>query len=303
LTQICNRDVLRKQAPWVPRHVAWTERFDDLLTGDADVIVELIGGLAPAAGWVRSALTAGKSVVTANKQLVARFGPALMALARRKGLAFRYEASVAGAVPVLRALQDGLSGDRIARIEGVLNGTCNYILGRVEQGLGFDAALREAQARGFAEADPTADVDGRDAQAKLAILGTLAFRRHVVPDQIVATSIRGIGPSDFRAARRRGRTIRQVSTIDRETTGNRAGSVRPALVPVDSWLARASGSQNVVLLHGAFGGPIVLAGAGAGGDPTAVAVLSDLLAIAHRERIDGRTDSRRSAVTYAQRSR
>jgi homoserine dehydrogenase len=281
LTHICVREPGRKQVDWVPAGVRWTDRFDEVLASDADVVVELIGGLEPARDWIRAALGAGKSVVTANKQLMAREGPALLSLAARRQRTLRYEAAVAGAVPVLRALQDGLAGDRVSRIEGVLNGTSNYILTRIERdGIAFEDALREAQSQGLAEADPSADVDGSDAQAKLAILATVAFHRHVPPEEIALASIRGVCAADFVEAKRRGCTIRQVSAIELTDGGAARGSVGPVAVPEDSWLARAAGSHNVVTLHGAFAGPVTLAGAGAGGDPTAVAVLSDLLAIA-----------------------
>ncbi|HTU34207.1 MAG TPA: homoserine dehydrogenase, partial [Candidatus Acidoferrum sp.] len=165
LTHICNRNIERKKQPWVPADVLWTEGIDSVLKSNVDIVIELIGGLNPAEQIVRSALTAGKSVVTANKQLIARHGPALLELAARSGSQLEFGASVAGGVPVLPALRTGLSGDRLHGIAGILNGTCNYILSRIESArLPFSEALEEAQARGYAEADASEDLDGGDAR-------------------------------------------------------------------------------------------------------------------------------------------
>jgi homoserine dehydrogenase len=286
LAAVCNRRIARKRVSWVPEDVAWTERIEDVLASDADVVVELIGGLDPAGDWVRRALLAGKSVVTANKQLIAARGPELAELAARNGVHFRFEAAVCGGVPVLSALREGLSGDDLLSIRGVLNGTCNYILTRMDAaGLSFDAALAEAQARGFAEADPSADVDGLDAGAKLAILAAIGLGCRVRPSDVACRSIRSVEPIDFTYARRLGCVIRQVARVTRETGGSTVleAGVQPALVPLASPLAAVQGSQNVVLATGAHGGETAFGGHGAGGDPTAVAVVSDLLAVARQE--------------------
>ena len=282
LTCVCNRNIARKRVEWVPSNVRWTENFDDVLAPDVDIVVELMGGLEPAGDVIQRALRAGKAVVTANKQLIAQRGAELLDLARTHDRQLLYEASVAGGLPVVRAIQEGLAGDRLFRIAGVLNGTCNYILNRMETaGLPFVDALAEAQALGFAEADPTADVDGFDAQAKLAILTAVGLQCRVRPSDIQRGSIRPIEPIDFTYARRLDCTIRQVSWAERskEEPPTLFASVRPALVPLASPLAKVEGSQNLVTVSGEYGGDTAFLGLGAGGDPTAVAVVSDLLSI------------------------
>src|ERR1017187_1170613 len=187
LTHICNRNVERKKQPWVPSEVVWTEDFHAILNSDADIIIELIGGLHPAEDLVRGALTAGKSVVSANKQLIARHGPDLLQLASANGCQLEFGASVAGGVPVLPALRTGLCGDRLHGIAGILNGTCNYILSRIEADrIPFSEALEEAQARGYAEADASEDLDGGDARAKLSILALAGLQVRVSPGDIRA---------------------------------------------------------------------------------------------------------------------
>ena len=283
LSHICNRRVERKVVDWVPATVAWTSDFGDVLRSDADVVVEVIGGLKPAGDWIRQALETGKSVVTANKQVMAHVGADLLRVAADRGRHLLFEAAVAGGIPIIRAVREGLAGDRLQRVLGVLNGTCNYMLTRMEAGqVSFDDALREAQEQGYAEADPTADVDGGDAQAKLAILSAVGLGRKVAAEAIPLRSIRPVEPVDFNYARRLGCTIRQVSRAEavQAAGGDVTASVQPMLVPVTSPLARAEGSQNVVVVDGAHGGETAFRGFGAGGDPTAVAIVSDLEAIA-----------------------
>lgn len=285
LTHICNRNFERKKQPWVPGDVIWTDDFQVLLNSDADIIVELIGGLNPAEQFVRSALQAGKSVVTANKQLIARHGPDLLQLASASGCRLEFGASVAGGVPVLPALRTGLSGDRLHGIAGILNGTCNYILSRIENArIPFSEALEEAQARGYAEADASEDLDGGDARAKLAILALAGLRSRVAPEAIRARSIRPIDAVDFDYAADLGCTIRQISRADlQQTTLQQAtmfADVGPCLVPVASPFGRVQANQNLVLTSGKYGGDMAFLGAGAGGDPTAVAVVSDLMFVA-----------------------
>ena len=282
LSHICNRRVERKVVDWVPPAVNWTSDFDDVLRSDADVVVEVIGGVEPAGDWIRRALEAGKSVVTANKQVMAHAGAELMQVAADRERHLLFEASVAGGIPIVRAVREGLAGDRLRRVLGVLNGTCNYMLTRMEADqVSFGEALREAQERGYAEADPTADVDGGDAQAKLAILSTIGLGRRIAAGSIPLRSIRPVEPVDFTYARRLGCTIRQVSRAEAMPGGaDVTASVQPMLVPLTSPLARAEGSQNVVIVDGAYGGETAFRGFGAGGDPTAVAVVSDLEAIA-----------------------
>jgi homoserine dehydrogenase len=282
LVAICNRDVARKRVDWIPPSVRWTEQFDDLVTDDVDVVVELIGGRSPAEQWIRCALESGKSVVTANKQVIAHAGPELLELAGRSNSRVRFEAAVAGGVPVVRAIEHGLAGDRLTRVAGILNGTCNYILSRMERDrVAFRNALAEAQALGFAEADPSQDIEGFDAQAKLAILAHVALRVQVRASAIQSRRIDTIDAVDFSYAQQIGCTIRQIAWAERtDDIGLVRAAVGPALVPAGSPLASVRGSENLVMLRGQYGGETTFGGLGAGGEPTAVAVMSDLLAIA-----------------------
>jgi homoserine dehydrogenase len=278
LTHVFNRGVERKRVSWVQDCVHWTESFDDVLS--ADVVIELAGGLEPAGTWVRKALNAGKSVVTANKQLIAHHGVEIEELARRRGVHLLYGAAVAGGIPVIPGLQQGLAGDRIHTVQGILNGTCNFILSKMEEGGDFDDALREAQNLGFAEADPTEDVAGYDARAKLVILMRLALHADVRPDEIPARSIADISAIDFSYAKDLNCTVRQIARAHQVYDGLVA-VVGPMLVPKSSPLAWSRGTENMVIASGLYGGNVVFSGHGAGGHPTAVAVVSDLLAIAH----------------------
>ena len=279
LTHIFNRNVARKKAEWVPQSVTWSENADAVLTSNADVIVELAGGLDPAGAWVRKALEAGKSVVTANKKLIAFHGVELERLAAAKGGHLKYGAAVAGGIPVIPGIEQGLAGDSIERVEGILNGTCNFILSKMEEGAEYADVLKDAQAKGYAEADPTEDVGGFDARAKLSILMRLALRVEVDPEQIVPTAITGVSAIDFTYARELGCTIRQIARADK-ANGTLATSVGPTLVDLRSPLAWSRGTENMVVLTGKYGGDVVFSGHGAGGHPTAVAVVSDLLALA-----------------------
>ncbi len=280
LTHVYNRNVQRKKVDWLPGDVKWTENIDDVLSSDVDIVVEVAGGLKPAGDWVRGALQAGKSVVTANKQLIAHHGLELIGLARKKKRHIAFGASVAGGVPVISGLQEGIAGDELSQIFGILNGTCNYILSQIEtQGTSFADALAAAQKLGFAEADPTEDVDGLDARAKLAILARVALRSNVEPSSIACRTIRTIDTVDFDYARQLGCTIRQISWA--QLSGNQLfAAVQPALVALTSPLARVEGARNLVMSTGKFGGETVFGGHGAGGNPTAVAIVSDLIAIA-----------------------
>jgi homoserine dehydrogenase len=281
LTHIFNRDVARKRVDWTPPSVQWTERFEDVLAPEVDIIVEVVGGLDPAGCWLRKALAAGKSVVTANKQLMAHEGGELLRLAAQHKVHLGFEAAVAGGIPVIRAIREGLAGDRLVRITGILNGTCNYMLTRMEaDNLSFDAALGEAQQRGFAEADPTDDLDGYDARAKLCVLTRVGLALALRPADVPCRSIRPLSDVDFVYAHRLGYTIRQVSRVERQADGAEvAAAVEPALVRRGSVLSRVKGSENLVLTVGERGGETGFSGRGAGGDPTAVAVLSDVLSI------------------------
>jgi homoserine dehydrogenase len=284
LTHVCNRNVARKKVDWLPADVVWTEDINDVIASDAEIVVEVMGGLQPTEDWVRRALFSGKSVVTANKQLIAHCGSELIALARQMHQQIEFGASVAGGVPVISGLHEGLAGDELFKIYGILNGTCNYILSQIEtNGVPFATALREAQKLGFAEANPTEDIDGLDARAKLTILARVALHCNVEASSIVARTISAIDALDFEYANQLGCTIRQISQAELKDNQLFA-AVQPALVQLNSPLARVEGSQNLVMATGVYGGETVFGGHGAGGHPTAVAVVSDILAIARAKR-------------------
>jgi homoserine dehydrogenase len=287
LTHICNRNIERKRVDWLPATVRWTQDIADVLSSEADIVVEVIGGLDPAGEWIRRALKSGKSVVTANKQLIARHGTELLRLAAENGQHLAFGASVAGGVPVISGLQEGLAGDELVELCGILNGTCNYILTRIESaGVSFAEALREAQKLGFAEADPTEDVDGLDARAKLTILARTGLGVSASASDISARSISTIEPVDFEYAKLLDCTIRQLSRA-KKASDKLFASVEPALVHASSPLAAVDGGQNLVVSTGKFGGETVFAGHGAGGNPTAVAIVSDLIAIARSRQSSG----------------
>lgn len=283
LTHVCNRNIEGKKIEGLPPHIRWTSNVNDLLSSDIDVVLELVGGLDPAGDWVERALRAGKSVVTANKLLISEHGPELADLARKMGRRLEFGASVAGGIPAIIGIQEGLAGDRLWRIAGILNGTCNFMLTKMEQsGFTFEAALKEAQDRGYAEADPSADVDGTDARAKLVILTQAGLHLRVHSEQIPCRSISLIQAVDFMYASELKCAIRQISVAQKDTSSGvrLAAAVQPALVPAGSLIAHAQGNQNIVTVTGQYAGRMIFAGYGAGGDPTAVAVISDLYAIA-----------------------
>ena len=282
LTHIVDRRAGEKRSSLRADGVTWTTSVDEALQSGADVVVEAIGGIEPAADWIRAALLAGKSVVTANKQVVARHGQALLTLAARQGRQLRFEAAVGGAMPIVRAIGEGLAGDRITRLVAILNGTTNAVLSQMEAtGCVLDVAVRDARARGYAEADPSADLDGHDARAKLAILCALAFGLRVDPLLIDLRSSASITPADFARARQRGATIRQIAYADYDRAASALTAwVAPIEVDGASVFARTNGAQNAALITGAHSGETGIFGAGAGGDATAVAVLGDINAIA-----------------------
>ncbi len=283
LTHIFNRNVAKKKVDWVPSRVRWTENIDEVFASDVDVIVEVVGGITPAGDWIRRALRGGKSVVTANKLLIADCGPDLVLLARDTGNRLEFGAAVAGGIPAIIGIQEGLAGDRLHKIAGVLNGTCNFILTKMEAtGASFEAALKEAQELGFAEANPRDDVEGFDARAKLVILAQAGLHVRVRSEQIPCWPISTVQAVDFDYARELKCTIRQISVARKDTAKNLSvhAFVRPALVPNSSLIAHVEGSKNLVMTTGKYSGQMVFSGFGAGGDPTAVAVVSDLYSIA-----------------------
>jgi homoserine dehydrogenase len=283
LTHVCNRNIAAKKMDGLPAEIHWTDSPDEVIASGVDVIVELIGGLEPANTWIRKTLQSGKSVVTANKLLISERGAELTELARRMGRRLEYGASVAGGIPAIIGIQEGLAGDRLYRIAGILNGTCNYILTQMEaHSVSFDSALKEAQKLGYAEADPTSDVEGYDARAKLVILTQAGLHLRVKNEQIPCRPISLVEAVDFAYVRDLNCTIRQISCAQK-TTSNGLGliaAVQPALVPRSSLMAHVEGNKNMVTASGEFAGHMIFSGYGAGGDPTAVAVVSDLYSIA-----------------------
>ena len=260
----------------------WYEDATQLAAApDLDVVVELIGGSeGPARSLVQQALAAGRPVVTANKALLALHGPALAESAERAGVALAYEAAVAGGIPAIKALREGLAANRLSRVTGILNGTCNYILTCMrEQGREFADVLAEAQALGYAEADPSFDIDGIDAAHKLAILAALAFGRPVDFSAVHAEGIRAISALDIRMAEELGYRIKLLGIAAREE-GGIATRVHPCMVPAAHPIATVDGVFNAVVAEGDFVGRVVLEGRGAGAGPTASAVVADLIDIA-----------------------
>ena len=287
LTHIFNRGVDRKRAAWVPSSVTWTEDADVLFGAKPDVVVEVVGGVDPAGGWVRRALQQGAAVVTANKMLLAAHGPELLNLAVTHETQLRFEAAVAGGVPLIHGVREGLSGDRLMRVAGILNGTSNYVLSTMAAGdSSMTEVLVEARRLGYAEADPSADIDGDDAGAKLVVLAGIAFRRHLRLKDIPKRSIRPISAADFRYASRLGCTIRQIAMVETRGDGFDA-RVGPALVPSGSNFGLNMGANNVIAISGHYGGDNSFSGAGAGGPATAVAVVSDLLSLTGRNHDQG----------------
>jgi len=251
---------------------------------DVDIVVELLGGLEPAGTLLGSALERGLGVVTANKAVIATSGHRLVAAVRTGSGGLAFEAAVGAAIPVLALLRDSLRGDGIHRVTAVINGTTNHILGRLEAGDDFDRAVADAQERGYAEANPTNDLDGHDAAQKLCILAWFAMGAEVRPDQVLRRGIRDIDPSDVMAAARLGSVIRLVARAERTEAGL-ALSVQPTLLPRSGHpLSDLEGADNAVVLESDLAGRLVLRGRGAGAEAAASAVLSDIVAVARARR-------------------
>ncbi len=269
-----------------------TDDLPSLLDSKPDIVVELIGGIEPARDLIQRALDGGASVVTANKALIASEGATLHAAAARSGVDLFYEAAVAGAIPLLRPLRESLAGDRIHRVLGIVNGTTNYILTQMDAtGASFDDALRAAQALGYAEADPTADIDGLDAAAKAAILASLAFHTRVTYEDVDIEGIRSITAGDIAAAREMGFEIKLLAVAELIEGPPEVGvsvRVHPTLVPRTHPLAGVRDAFNAVFVEADAAGHVMFYGRGAGGAPTASAVLGDIVAAA-RNRVTGST--------------
>lgn len=264
----------------VPPALLGSDGLEIVTSPEIDIVVELIGGIEPARSYLLRALASGKSVVTANKALLAAHGVELFAQAESSGAHLCFEASVGGGIPLIKPISESLAAARLQAITGILNGTTNFILTRMaHEGWSFEDALQEARRRGFAEADPTDDVEGHDAAAKLAILATVAFRRHVRGADVFREGISRITPRDFVYAKELGFAIKLLA-IARVHDGEVEARVHPALVPLDHPLALVPDEFNAVLVEGADVGRIVFSGRGAGGAPTATAVVGDVLAVA-----------------------
>ena len=278
ISRVLVRDAA-KPRPGIPSELL-TDNFDDILNDpDIDIVIELMGGIDPAKRYIEAALAAGKHVVTANKDLLAEHGFALAELAAARGLDLRFEASVAGGIPILTPLMTCLEGNDITEVMGIVNGTTNFILTKMtNEGMDFDDALKEAQALGFAEADPTADVEGLDAARKVAILASLAFHSKVTFGDVPAVGITKIRAKDISYAKEMGYVIKLIG-IARNTDGEIEVGVSPMMIPRRHPLASVNDSFNAVFVHGDALDDSMFQGRGAGEFPTASAVMGDLIAV------------------------
>ncbi len=285
IRRVLVRDAEKDRVPECRRE--WiTTAADEVFAKDIDVLVEVIGGEEPAKSLIERAIREGKGVVTANKLLLAKHGPALVRMATEHGVDLAFEASVGGGIPIIRTLREALTSDWVESVHGILNGTCNYILTRMRDGkVSFDVALAEAQAKGYAEADPTLDVDGHDAAQKLCVISMLAFGANVHESDVPVEGIRLVDQLDFRFAQRFGYTIKHL-VIGRDLGDRIALRVHPALIGKHSVLANIDGVLNGVLVVGRGLGPCLLVGRGAGDMPTAVSVVADIVDVA-RSKIGG----------------
>jgi homoserine dehydrogenase len=279
LVGIAVTDVARARTSSIPAALFGNDAAELAVRPDVDIVVELIGGLHPAQELIESALRAGKPVVTANKAVLAVSGAELAEIAAVHGVDLLYEAAVAGAIPVIRPLRESLAGEQILRVMGIVNGTTNFILTRMEEdGVDFEDAVAEAQGLGLAERDPTADVEGHDAAAKAAILAALAFGSDVVDADVPREGISAIRAADVAYANRLGYSVKLLAVAELVDGGPELSvRVHPAMVPKSHPLASVRGAFNAVFIEGAVSGELMLYGRGAGGGPTASAVLGDLI--------------------------
>ena len=276
-----------KSRPGIPKELI-TADVPGLLAKDIDIVVEVMGGIEPARTHILDAMSRGISVVTANKELLARDGATLAAAAEKNNVDLYYEASVAGAIPILRPLRESLVGDRVKKILGIVNGTTNYILTKMDEtGASFKDALSEAQKLGYAETDPSADVEGKDAAAKAAIVAQLAFHTRVTIDDVYCEGITKVSASDVKAAKEMGFVIKLLAIAERLDDESIVVRVHPAMIPRSHPLASVREAFNAVFVEAEAAGSLMFYGRGAGGAPTASAVLGDLVAVA-RNRMSGR---------------
>ena len=289
LVGVAVRDAAKRRKG-IPKHLLTTDVAGLVANDDLDILVELAGGIKPARVYIETALRHGVSVVTANKALMAECGTELAQLAHQNGADLFYEAAVGGGIPILRALRTSLAGERINRVMGIVNGTTNFILSKMtSEGSDYAAALKEAQSLGYAEADPSADVEGYDAAAKVQILSSLAFGTELVGDAIARQGIVGVRSVDVEFAQRSGYVIKLLGVAERIGDSGISRRAHPAMIPVDHPLASVHGAMNAVFVEGVRSGPLMWLGQGAGGEATATAVLGDLLDAA-RNRFSGRHD-------------
>lgn len=276
-----------KQRPGIPKELI-TSDVSSLLTKDIDILVEVMGGIEPARTHILDAMSRGISVVTANKELLARDGATLAAAAEKNNVDLYYEASVAGAIPLLRPLRESLVGDRVKKVLGIVNGTTNYILTKMDEtGASFEDALAEAQKLGYAEANPSADIDGHDAAAKAAIVAQLAFHTRVTIDDVYCEGISKVSAKDVKAAKEMGFVIKLLAIAERLNEESIVVRVHPAMIPRSHPLASVREAFNAVFVEAESAGSLMFYGRGAGGAPTASAVLGDLVAVA-RNKMSGR---------------
>ena len=276
-----------KSRPGIPKELI-TADVPGLLAKDIDIVVEVMGGIEPSRTHILDAMSRGISVVTANKELLARDGATLAAAAEKNNVDLYYEASVAGAIPILRPLRESLVGDRVKKILGIVNGTTNYILTKMDEtGASFKDALSEAQKLGYAETDPSADVEGKDAAAKAAIVAQLAFHTRVTIDDVYCEGITKVSASDVKAAKEMGFVIKLLAIAERLDDESIVVRVHPAMIPRSHPLASVREAFNAVFVEAEAAGSLMFYGRGAGGAPTASAVLGDLVAVA-RNKMSGR---------------
>jgi homoserine dehydrogenase len=291
LIGVAVRDLTAKRTPAIPPELLTTDPASLIL--GADIVIELMGGLEPARTLILEAINSGADVITANKALLATHGPELFDAAEQVGAQLYYEAAVGGAIPIIRPLRDSLAGDRVKRILGIVNGTTNYILDLMErEGASLDDALAKATELGYAEADPTADIEGYDAAQKVAILASLAFHTNVPLDAVHREGITAVTIEQVESARKAGFVVKLLAICERLTdseTGEDGVSARvyPALIPLSHPLAAVHGANNAVFIEAEAAGDLMFYGAGAGGLQTASAVLGDLVSAARRHVIGG----------------
>ena len=280
VARVLVRDPAKDRVPELDRARITSDPEAVLGDPSIDVFIEVMGGVDPARAYVERAIDSGRAVVTANKMLLAMHGPSLVDRAVARGVDLAFEGSVGGGIPVVRVLREALASDEVTSLVGIVNGTCNYVLTRMrENGLSFDAAVKEAQAKGYAEAEPSLDVDGHDAAHKLVVLAMLAFGARVEAAKVPTEGIRGIDPIDHDFADRFGYAVKHLA-IGRDRGDSIELRVHPTLVKKSTTIANVGGVLNAILLEGKALGPCLLSGRGAGDMPTAVSVVADVLDVA-----------------------